>query len=328
MTTLKKTTIAVSGALALGLGVAGNANADTLATSVLRLSGLEFTSVDSGNQLDVADFEGLVFNSSADISATLSSGGTDSDTGNSSAGAPINLQPVCVGDCPAIADNAFPIISSSSGAPMTQFAAADQNEEGSPISGFPGIADSATVESGAYVSLIDPDVGSATSDNDLSATFVFTLSEDGGVTISFDALAYLEAFASLGEVPPGNAQASYELSFDIQDDSGSIFAWAPDGDAGGITGGTETLDPFSLNTTISRNAPFTGVSFRGSALGSPNNGSFSATTGTLTAGTVYTLTAHMGSGANAQSAAAIPEPGVVALLGIGLLGLGFARRRV
>lgn len=104
-----------------------------------------------------------------------------------------------------------------------------------------------------------------------------------------------------------------------------VFGWAPDGTvsgAAGVTGrigGMEVADAESLNTQVSNFAP--GELDYSSASGL---GSYEAFTNQLSAGN-YTLTLAMGS--QDSTIKAVPEPGSIALIGLGLGGLGFVGRR-
>jgi len=354
MTRFKKTTLAVATAGILGLGVVGTTQAGVVATSVIRLSDLTFTDAATGSILNagpLGDFSFLTFTSGADASASLN-GTTESYTDTQAAGIPMNLpltgtgtppgNDLCVGACPAFGDNTFPITSSAGGAPLSTYAAADQNEFGAPVAGLtydddgdpntPAIPlpTGANVDNASYVSLVYGGDGSATSNNDLSASWIFSLNHAMGITIDFDALAYLEAFVDLTETFPADANASHTLTFAIDLlGGGRVFEWEPDGAAGNITGGTENADAFDLNTSRSLNAPLPISVCNHSSLvacGTANGWSpFSATTNALAADALYQLTIVMQSQANAVS---VPEPGILALTGVGLLGLGAARRRM
>ncbi len=166
----------------------------------------------------------------------------------------------------------------------------------------------------------------------------------GGTQFSFSFQADPYLFAEITNTSDvGGALAALSVSFTISDATGQVFTWSPDGmnegaaGVGGSVGGMETADPFSLNTNVPAsnvgdqveydpcgNGAPTGVINRGCANGS---NVFSAQTGILGPGT-YTISLNMTENVNVSSLAApVPAPGVIALFGLGLLGLGMSRRR-
>ena len=109
----------------------------------------------------------------------------------------------------------------------------------------------------------------------------------------------------------------------------TVFSWAPDGNlaAGDAVGGTEILDPFNLNATVTASGPLGGQSFVGAGLGVKNSGRFQAETGALIIGHTYTLGIDMKTSTLAQAVTPIPEPGELLLVGAGLLALWGTRRK-
>ncbi|MDF1643146.1 MAG: EDSAP-1 family PEP-CTERM protein [Pseudomonadales bacterium] len=316
--TKKNGVAAVAAVGSLALFSAGSVQADALAVSVLQINNLEFSQ--GGTLLDIADFNNAItYTSTADISAQL--GATVlNDSGSTISASTIDLAPACVGTCPAIVDNAFPIFSSLTSDPSSQFAAADQNQVGSPITGL-NAATGADIESAAYVSLIGQDSGSSTGNNNLNSNWTVS-NVNGSIDVDFDATAYLEAFVSSDSIFPSFATASYSVVFTLSDLSlgGTLVDnW--------VVGSTVDADnPFSLNTTRSANSPFAnGIPlYAGSSIGVANSGHFSYATSSLDSTHTYQLSARATTNADATM---VPEPGMIALLGAGLLGLGFSRKR-
>lgn len=162
-------------------------------------------------------------------------------------------------------------------------------------------------------------------------TTTFEIADDAVFNFDFNADPYLEVAISADAGVPSTANAELNVIITITDDNGgTVFSWSPNGQAGGITGGTENADPFSLNESIEVSSAGATQSY-GNAAPSGNVspgafGVFSASTDILGAGT-YTISLDMSSLINVTTATAVPQPGVLALMGLGLAGLGFSRRR-
>lgn len=176
------------------------------------------------------------------------------------------------------------------------------------------------------VALKPQGTGTTQSNVNLSSRFVFTVAGSSvNLSFAFNASSFLRAYLDLPAGTFGGTNASTDWNLKIKPASGSgvIFDWTPNGSVGGAggvggsVGGVETLDGFNMNDGV-----FAG--FSGDDSYTANSAkSFAATTGNIGPGT-YVLTINHKSAADAKI---LPEPGVLSLAGLALLGVAFSSRR-
>lgn len=314
---MKIRNLAICSALALGLsaGMVNNASADVHAVAVNEITNLQVVFT-TPTQPDSAVFR-------VDRNADLGSiPGTDGGSVPFNSGtAPFDVTQAFQGSGAAPAENTF----SGVGDLGFNYARADssilqsQLNPGQPPapSGAGSTQTSSVAES--YLSANDNGFGDA--GNSSVTTVDFTLTTPQQISFAFDSDPYLLARVDSDSAFASDASAEISLVFVITNAAGAtIFEWTPDGQIGAITGGTESLDPFALNATVTRDQDNTGVAITDNTVGS-----FAAITNVLTADT-YTLELRLRTTVNTQlTRAEIPEPEMLGLLGLSMLGIGFAR---
>jgi len=333
MTKLKKLSAALlaTGFFAMPLS---NAEAAAMASAVIKFTDFrifgQLTGSTSILQLDKSDFGSLSFASTADADATLfnttesidnatDSGSNGIDFPTIAPGATFNPlgNDLCVGDCSGPVggvanDNVFPKLTIADVAPPTNFAWADQLEQGSPITGLTNssggaVVSNADVANGAWAYVeTGSGGGGANSDNGLNSTFKFATNKNYDfLEVEFTVESFVYAF--LDEI--GLASASTLYSVIIEDKTWCFVA------VGGCFGSFNDLTSSSLR---SRLTPGTGTLTTGpTTLRFRTNESFLA-------GEENNLTARLEASVEVNR---IPEPNSLGLLSIGLLGLGAAARR-
>ncbi len=301
-------------AIAAAIAATSPAHADVMGSSMLSMTNFIIKGSD-GVQLDNSNFQYLTYTNTGTFSGSLTGTG---GIGANGSGTPLNLLAQCAGSgCGALAlgDNTFPKLAPP---PVPgNYVAADQNEKGAPITGL-GLGTSATVQNAAYTGLTTGSaISHGQSTNNLQGTFKFKLAQATGVSLSFDADAFIMASVTAGELFPGFATASYQMDFSlINNDTGAtVFTYSPDLFAG-VPNGTGVK-------TVSVNAPrFTDLT-RSFDTGGPV--AFSSTTAALNNTNEYQISFRMQTNVDAQREA--PEPGTLSLLGLALVGGGYFTRR-
>ena len=226
------------------------------------------------------------------------------------------------------------------GDPTSTFAGSFTSSTGNALLGF----DTVPVHNQASIADYGRS-GEADANQDLTSDFDFTIAGDPlPFEVTFDATAYLRA--ALGQDGNATANMSWTATLTDRDTQTVLMAWSPNGinlNGLGLDGPCSLLvfpaigacnefsDPFSLNQNGLVRVVSEGEQvFDSEALvdDDTNNidNAFFEMEMILSSGN-YTFGIAHSTDVNASVDRAIPEPGTLALMGLGMMGLGAARRK-
>lgn len=293
MKKIKSSILALSVGTAMGMMVATQAQAGVLGSAILDIS--DFFIVNSAGNVPTG-INVIEDNRNGEIAVGLN-GSNTSNTGNASSDTTLNLAPVLLGTNPGIGDNSVTILPDGTGT----FSRSDLEVSGAIF----GAGGQGFVRSDAYA-LTGGNQGNAnaTIANNVLAQYTIDVEDDITAAFTLNASGYLKAFVSDDLFGTGsNANASISFSIDVfrAGESEAFFSWAPSQinrgvTANGVAGFNDVGGSFSYDGLISQFA-------------------------TLAAG-YYNVTIQQKSTAREVANNQIPEPGIIALLSLGLLGMG------
>jgi len=325
----RKSLVLAMGLLGLG-AVTGNAHAGayTYTSSLVTAQLFNVTGVNGkGSAIDVSQFvpvTGLTAQDSSATSANLNSvPGVSADIQSSSGNSAQSFQtnPTPPGTAPA-AENTFTQAGSGS-----WYSRADTNLTGSLITGLPSGPAPATSSNVSEINLTGNDIGSSGAHVDNNTGFVFSLVGSQQVFIDLSGITATRSFLTADAVvPPSITGSTSTWVVNVTDNVThlNVFSWTANKNlnAADAIGGTELSDAINLNFGSS-------ISSAGSDTGLiSDSGAASAVTGLLLGGRSYTLLLTSTTSANSTNQNAnVPEPSMMGLMGMGLLGLGATRLR-
>lgn len=299
------------------IGAVGAVQAGAVAQSSLQILNFVLSNAATGTTLNAAQFDTLNIVDTTNLNPTLTPGGFNPYTNSTVGGAPLPLTVVCVPvACPPALTAPGPFGNATTPATVDGALAAS-SLDGAPISGLGALPVGVNARTNAVAERVTTGAANTTSAVSAAIQFSFSTLNDIAIGINFSALEHLLAY--LDTQTNAFAGSAWNINIVNAVTGATAFDWTPNGLAGGITGGTELLDPCALTNSITAFGPSANVTYNCS-------GNFSAQTGVLLAANTYFASITHQNQANVN-VNAVPEPSMLSLFGLALAGIGFATRR-
>jgi hypothetical protein len=311
---LRKTGLAAAAiSAAVAFGWSSQAHAGAVAYASLDVFDFKLYNNTSGAQLGIADFV-----PTPSVTNSTSAAGNLFGFGSASDANATDVALQCVGNCGTIGQNNF--------AQQTPFTSASFARGDALLTGSLLAPSGARGQGVAEVQVVGDFPVQSTGNSELgtNATFRFALASDISVRADFSAIPLLNVQTdALGGQPFANI--AFSITLRNESAGTTVFEWSPDDNVGSDDNSvfSELADGCSLNTNRGTGIPNNNVSYAPGTCNFSGLVDLEAEDGQGNK-IIYTLTITQEQTARATS---VPEPGTLALLASGLVGLGALSRR-